>query len=329
MSRVEDVPFDVDPPKPAAKRPGKGTMIEATPKPEVDAGAELADLVTDKPAEILLNEKSRHELYQKLTKEIEAFVPDLSTGAGRDRVKSLHYKLVRTRTALDSAGKDHTADLRLKIDKVNEVRSVMRERMGELEDLARLPLTRWEKAEADRVAATKAARDYVDGEGRIQDWHNSDLLAERIEGLKTWERPACIADDDWTEIDAARTETIEALSVALVKAIDAEDQAAENERLRAENDRLTKAAAAAAAVSSPAAEPVIEHHELPPRINSEAQPAAATAPAPLSPVRIARRAALTAMMTLPASLSDDYAKALILAIEGGKIPGITATYLEN
>lgn len=112
---------------------------------------ELAPILVD-PSKALTDTKTYPELYARMKAEVDAFVPDLSTEAGRKRIAALAYKVTRTKTAIDDAGKELNRELREKINLVDAERRKIREELDDLATKARAPLTAWEEAEAEREA---------------------------------------------------------------------------------------------------------------------------------------------------------------------------------
>lgn len=325
----EDAPIDAAP----MKRPGKGSTAAkpATSKTEVveKIGNDLVELVTDKPIEVLLEQEKADQLFKKIEAEIDAFVPDLSTQAGRGRIKSLHYKIVRTRTTLDDAGKDHTQSLRDQVDAVNFKRRDMRDKLGKLEERALKPLTDWEAAEAARLGAIESVENAIKHLGRINPLATSadiqgqiDKLAEVRNGIEE----EVVGTDERDRLQSAIEDLTADMVVTLEIVRRREEEAAEAQRLREENERL-KAQIPPARAEAPAAEPIRDQQELPPLINSESPPAAESPPADMSPVKKARRQILPLLMSR--GMDEPSAKDLILAIERGEIPGLQATYVEN
>lgn len=95
-------------------------------------------------------------LIARIAAEVRAHVPDLTTAKGRDAVKSLAYKVARSKTMLDDAGKLLTDEQRKAIGIVDAQRRRLRDQLDALRDEARKPLDDWEAAEAERVAKIKA-----------------------------------------------------------------------------------------------------------------------------------------------------------------------------
>lgn len=94
-----------------------------------------------------------------IEKEVRSYVPDVSTAKGRDAIKSLAFKVTRSKTAWDDAGKAANETARKQINVVDAERRKIRERLDALRDEARKPLTDWEDAEKARVDALVARLD--------------------------------------------------------------------------------------------------------------------------------------------------------------------------
>ena len=48
----------------------------------------------------------------KIRKEVESFVPDVTTKKGRDAIASIAYKVAKSKTALDNLGKELVSELK-------------------------------------------------------------------------------------------------------------------------------------------------------------------------------------------------------------------------
>ena len=92
------------------------------------------------------------QVIEEIEQEALSFVPDMTTEKGRKAVASNAYKVTRSITALDDAGKNLTEDWRSKTNQVNASRRNMRGRLTLIRDNARKPLTEWEEADKERIA---------------------------------------------------------------------------------------------------------------------------------------------------------------------------------
>lgn len=91
----------------------------------------------------------------RIESEVRSHAPDVSTKKGRDAIAALAYRVSRSKSALDAAGKDLVDDVKKQAAKVDAERKKMRDRLDALRDEARAPLDAWETAEAARVAGIR------------------------------------------------------------------------------------------------------------------------------------------------------------------------------
>jgi colicin import membrane protein len=96
-------------------------------------------------------------LLSKLETDVRAIDTDISTPHGRSAIKSLAFKVTRSKTALDDMGKALVADLKKQTGAVDAERRKIRDRLDALAEEVRKPLTDWENIEKDRVAGHEAA----------------------------------------------------------------------------------------------------------------------------------------------------------------------------
>ena len=88
--------------------------------------------------------------------ECLSFVIDPSSEKGRDEIKSLAYKIARSKTTIEKAKKAYTEDLRKKVAEINAHAANAVDRLQALQDKVREPVTQYEKREKERVASLKA-----------------------------------------------------------------------------------------------------------------------------------------------------------------------------
>jgi colicin import membrane protein len=204
-------------------------------------GTSIALVVNQTPAIVLTDKKSRDEFYAHVQAEVDAFEPDLSTDKGRKAIASLAYKIARTKTAIDDAGKKLNEEARAKINAVDAERRAVREHFDALSAKVRQPLTEWEEGEKKRlefidnmVAMFRAARVVEMGE-------TSASIRERgAEIYKTALAPD-VFGDRLDDAQREKDETVAVLKAAMDRAIVAEKEAEELARLRAENEARERA----------------------------------------------------------------------------------------
>ncbi|MEO1949279.1 hypothetical protein [Thioclava sp.] len=196
--------------------PGTGLMLPA--------GTDLAALFKDQAAV--------DPLIERIEKEVRAHVPDTSSAKGREAIKSLAYKVARSKTALDDAGKALNEEARAQINQVDAARRKIRDRLDALKDEARKPLTEWEEAEAARKTRDAQILEQLKNHGMTGHEPSAEIVATagRI-------RDIALPEDFTGDRDAAedtRATTMAALRNMFTAAQTREAEAAELERLRKE-----------------------------------------------------------------------------------------------
>jgi hypothetical protein len=107
----------------------------------------IVAVVEANPGIVLVDKIKREEFYNHVKREVESFVHDLSTDAGRKRTAALAYKVSRSKTAIDDAGAALKAEWLEKSRVVDSARKKIRDDFDALRDQARKPLTDWEEQE--------------------------------------------------------------------------------------------------------------------------------------------------------------------------------------
>lgn len=183
------------------------------------------------------------KILDAIRNEVSGEVPDVTTKKGRDRIASLAYKVAKSKTALDSAGKSLADQLNAQLKPINSERKIIREELDKLKDEVRKPLTDYENAEAERVSSIKT---------RIQ-WFADICIIDRddigISSSKLSERLASVSlvdiDDSFQEFKSdaalAKNSATEFLTLTIARTEKLEAEKAELERLRKESEEREKA----------------------------------------------------------------------------------------
>lgn len=122
--------------------------------------SETTDLVVIEKANAMTVFKSAdqiEDILQKVEREVMSFVPDVTTAKGRKEIVSLAYKVAQTKTYLDGLGKDLVAELKEIPKLIDANRKTVRDRLDELKEKARQPLTDYE-AEQERIKQEEEAK---------------------------------------------------------------------------------------------------------------------------------------------------------------------------
>lgn len=201
----------------------------------------IAVIVQQTPVVVLTDQKSRDDFYAHVQAEVDAFEPDVSTDKGRKAIASLAYKIARTKTAIDAAGKELNDEARQKINAVDAERRAVREHFDALSAKVRQPLTEWEEAEEKRVefidnmiAMFRSARIVEMGE---------DAASIRARGVEIFQTvlDAETFQERLDEAQREKDETVGVLKSAMDRAVQSEKEAEELARLRAENEAREQA----------------------------------------------------------------------------------------
>ncbi|RTY44041.1 cell envelope biogenesis protein TolA [Enterobacter hormaechei subsp. steigerwaltii] len=122
--------------------------------------SETTDLVVIEKANAMTVFKSAdqiEDILQKVEREVMSFVPDVTTAKGRKEIASLAYKVAQTKTYLDGLGKDLVAELKEIPKLIDANRKTVRDRLDELKEKARQPLTDYE-VEQERIKQEEVAK---------------------------------------------------------------------------------------------------------------------------------------------------------------------------
>jgi vacuolar-type H+-ATPase subunit I/STV1 len=216
--------------------------------------SELMVLENINPIEVFSN-NGLDSIIDKIEAEVKSVVTDPTTPKGRDEIKSLAYKVARSKTVIDDMGKALTEDWKKKSAAVDAERKRARERLDEIKEEVRKPLTEYENIEKQRVESLKTRLNDIDA--LIQSgWANQEELSERLNSAKS------ISVDGWQEFtDQAMLKKKQAVSffeAELEKLVKYNEQQVELEKLREEQRKQQeeKIAAEAAAKARLEAEAV-------------------------------------------------------------------------
>lgn len=172
------------------------------------------------------------DILDKITREVRSAQTDISTKAGRDAVASLAYKVARSKTALDEMGKTLVADWKTKSAAVDAERRTIREKLDELKDEVRKPLTDWENAEKDRVAGHEQAIVFIEAMQAFDAPPTAAVIRDRLDAFEKLQPRV------WQEFTERAATAHNATSVKLRRMLDEavkrEADAVELERLHAE-----------------------------------------------------------------------------------------------
>lgn len=132
------------------------------------------------------------DLLARIRAEAVTLVPNVKTAAGRKEIASIAYKVSRSKTAIDDAGKALVADLKKQTGDIDSARKKARDTLDALRDEVRKPLTDWEaeqeRIERERVEAEERARAEAEA-ARLAD------IARREEEIRAREEAVRVAEE--------------------------------------------------------------------------------------------------------------------------------------
>ena len=178
------------------------------------------------------------QILDQISQAARAIVPVVTTAKGRKEIASLAAKVARSKTYLDSLGKDFVADLKTRAGRIDAERRQIRDTLDALRDEVRAPLTAWEQAEADRQQRHLAIID------RLADLGKADLSlsARQLQGLMDT-ASGILVDETLEEFQDQAQTTKDASLFRLRTLLDAAiAQEAEAARLEAERQAREQAA---------------------------------------------------------------------------------------
>lgn len=165
----------------------------------------------------------------------EAAKLDISSEIGRKALASLAYKIARSKTFIDTQRKNLVSDEKKRLQAIDKEGGRIWDKLEFLQADIRKPLTEWENAEKDRVAAHEAALREIEAAGpySLQNWQSlsAEAIGDRLKEIESESR-------QWEEF-GARAAGVKAVAVkqitdALAKREKYDAEQAELERLRKE-----------------------------------------------------------------------------------------------
>jgi hypothetical protein len=196
----------------------------------------IVAIPTANALEIFTSDHAIDPILARVRAEIDAFKADISTVTGRKAVASIAYRVARSKTYLDDAGKALADEQKAIPKKIDACRKRIRDTLDAWRDEVRKPLTDWEKAEDDRVAYHKSMLQHIEdcGNGFIGgDLQPFGILFRELE-------EKIIINSSFEEYEG---EAHKLKAAALVKLRAAADASAKRAAEQEELDKLRAAAA--------------------------------------------------------------------------------------
>lgn len=175
-----------------------------------------------------------------IEKSVMAEVADVSTAAGRRRIIALASKVSSSRTLVEDYGKRLGDGYRAHLKAISERRNLAKDRLADIRDKRRKPVTDWEAEDDARKRRHEAAIKELEQDGEQAQGRPSAEIKATIERID-----ALVVDESWDEYreggEEAKVYALRQLRQHLAAAEVAENQAAELEQLRAEKAKRDEA----------------------------------------------------------------------------------------
>lgn len=204
---------------------------------------DIVAYVSENPVAAFTDEAAYSEFYEKVKAEVSSHVPDVSTEKGRKEIASLAYKVTRSKTAIDAAGKKLNEEARAQIGKVDAQRRKIRDELDALAAEVRQPLTEYEEAEKKRVAEAQGILDRIKEFADVSVDDGSAYIAHYVAKVES-----IVIDPEifpglleLQKAQSAKANAIEMLAQCLARARQHEADQAELARLRAEQEERERA----------------------------------------------------------------------------------------
>ena len=174
-------------------------------------------------------EKEAHNLSKGL---------DVEKKKDREEMASIAYKVARSKTTIDNAGKEFAAKLKQQVKVIDNRRREARDTLDALRDEIRAPLNRWEENEQARVQGhTDAITDIRAMGNTLLEQHTQYSVDELKENRA---RVEAVNPADFEEFEENCAETrlaaLAKIDTAIARREQQEREAAELEQLRKERD---------------------------------------------------------------------------------------------
>ncbi len=209
-----------------------------------EAAADLIVIERETALAVLTDPKRFDEFYARVKAQTATLVPDVSTQKGRDEIRSMAMKVVKTKTAIDKAGLGLTEEWRTQTATVNAARNRIKEQLDTLRDEVRGPLTEWEAADEKRKARVQTVLGHLMDAAKV----SLDDTPETVEARLAEIRAIEISDEDFDEYaETARTRqasTVDILVEAHARLVREAADRAELERHRQAEAQRQEAAEA-------------------------------------------------------------------------------------
>lgn len=220
------------------------TISETLPPPADDSTSKacVVTLVDSDPKQLLLGNVSADDYLSSLRPMVNGAQFDVATKAGREGIVSLAASVRKRKAAIDKTRLDLTEKWRTQTAEVNAKGKAITEKLAELAEEIRAPVTAWENSEAARIAEADAIIRKLEDAKLITFGMASSDVAARLEQIRGLNLNAEILGVRTEMAEDLKADAVAKLAEAVASLKAQEAQAAELAQLRAEQERQRIAA---------------------------------------------------------------------------------------
>ena len=194
-------------------------------------------LVDETSALDVLGDPEKFDVFfARVKAETDKLTPDPTTPKGRQEIKSMAFKVKKTRTFIDAERKKLIEPAQSIVDKANKAGKLIRDKLLEHEVEVRAPLTEWEAAEEKREKDVADGLAWLRNQAVVLAEETSTQIGERAETLKAFVVDPEVFQDAVMIADNLKTMALDALREAWARQNKAEKDAIRLAELEAANE---------------------------------------------------------------------------------------------
>lgn len=193
--------------------------------------------VSDNAVIVLTDPVKLDQYLAALRAEVDANPGDTATASGRDIIRSNASGIGKKKSAIEKVRLAKTEEWRSLTAAVNAAGKVVKERFQALQDEVRAPLTAWEEREDARKSEAQAIIDDMLASSVVRIDDTSASIQERLDRIRGRNLSDEMFGPRIMEVTDLRDSTVATLQVALERVAQAEKDAADLARMRAEEDQ--------------------------------------------------------------------------------------------
>lgn len=144
---------------------------------------DLLEMDEKQVGELLLSKGGINHILLEIERLSKGFYLTVKTEQGRKDIKSLAYKIARSKTFIDGVGKQVTAEWQKKVRAVNAERNYAKQFLDDLKKSVRAPLDEWEMKNTEPVITEEKEKPAISPQKRAAAHRKVKQGLMKIEGM--------------------------------------------------------------------------------------------------------------------------------------------------